>query len=142
MEEKIYKSESAEDTEKIAYEFAKELKCGDFVAYFGDLGSGKTAFTRGIASYICPKVRVSSPTFAIVNEYTGGKIDMFHFDMYRILDDDNLFSTGFYDYFDRDGVILTEWSENITYALPENRYDIVFEKTGDSGRIIKIIKRD
>jgi tRNA threonylcarbamoyladenosine biosynthesis protein TsaE len=62
--------------------------------------------------------------------------------MYRILDDDNLFSTGFYDYFDRDGVILTEWSENITYALPENRYDIVFEKTGDSGRIIKIIKRD
>lgn len=142
MKEKVYESASVEDTEKIASDFAKELKPGDFVAYFGDLGSGKTAFTRGIASFLCPKVRVSSPTFAIVNEYTGGKIDMFHFDMYRILDDDNLFSTGFYDYFDRDGIILTEWSENITFALPENRYDVMFEKTGENARTIKIIKRD
>ena len=142
MEERIYKSESVEDTEKIASEFAKELKSGDFIAYFGDLGSGKTAFTRGISSVLCPKARVSSPTFAIVNEYTGGKTDLFHFDMYRILDDDNLFSTGFYDYFDRDGIILTEWSENITFALPERRYDVVFEKTGENARTIKIIKRD
>lgn len=142
MEEKIYKSESVEDTEKIASEFAKELENGDFIAYFGDLGSGKTAFTRGIASVLCPKARVSSPTFAIVNEYIGGKTDLFHFDMYRILDDDSLFSTGFYDYFDRCGIILTEWSENITFALPERRYDIVFEKTGENARIIKIIKRD
>lgn len=141
MEEKIYKSECVEDTEKIAAEFAKSLNKGDFIAYFGDLGSGKTAFTRGIASYLCPKSRVSSPTFAIVNEYLGGKIDMFHFDMYRILDDDNLFSTGFYDYFDRDGVILTEWSENIPFALPDERYDVIFEKTGDESRIIRIVKR-
>lgn len=141
MEEKIYKSECVEDTEKIAAEFAKSLNKGDFIAYFGDLGSGKTAFTRGIASYLCPKSRVSSPTFAIVNEYLGGKIDMFHFDMYRILDDDNLFSTGFYDYFDRDGVILTEWSENIPFALPDERYDVIFEKTGDASRIIRIVKR-
>ena len=141
MEEKIYKSECVEDTEKIAAEFAKSLNKGDFIAYFGDLGSGKTAFTRGIASYLCPKSRVSSPTFAIVNEYLGGKIDMFHFDMYRILDDDNLFSTGFYDYFDRDGVILTEWSENIPFALPDQRYDVIFEKTGDESRIIRIVKR-
>lgn len=141
MEEKIYKSECVEDTEKIAAEFAKSLNKGDFIAYFGDLGSGKTAFTRGVASYLCPKSRVSSPTFAIVNEYLGGKIDMFHFDMYRILDDDNLFSTGFYDYFDRDGVILTEWSENIPFALPDERYDVIFEKTGDASRIIRIVKR-
>lgn len=141
MEEKIYKSECVEDTEKIAAEFAKSLNKGDFIAYFGDLGSGKTAFTRGVASYLCPKSRVSSPTFAIVNEYLGGKIDMFHFDMYRILDDDNLFSTGFYDYFDRDGVILTEWSENIPFALPDERYDVIFEKTGDESRIIRIVKR-
>lgn len=141
MEEKIYKSTCVEDTEKIAHEFAKELKNGDFIAYFGDLGSGKTAFTRGIASYLSPKSRVASPTFAIVNEYTGGKLDLFHFDMYRILDDDNLFSIGFYDYFDRDGVILTEWSENITFALPENRYEVIFEKTGDSERNIRIVKK-
>ncbi len=139
--ERVFNSASCEDTEKIAYEFANELKKGDFIAFFGDLGSGKTAFTRGIAKKLCPNARVQSPTFAIVNEYTGGKIDLFHFDMYRILDDDNLFSTGFYDYFDRCGVMVVEWSENIPFALPENRYDIVFEKTGDSQRRIHIMKK-
>ena len=139
--ERVFESASCEDTEKIAYEFAKELKRGDFIAFFGDLGSGKTAFTRGLAQYLCPNARVQSPTFAIVNEYTGGKVDIFHFDMYRILDDDNLFSTGFYDYFDREGVMVVEWSENIPFALPEERYDIVFEKTGDNGRKIHIIKK-
>ena len=114
----IYTSNCCEDTEQIAHEFAKQLEPGDFIAFFGDLGSGKTAFVRGLASYLCPDCRVSSPTFAIVNEYVGGKIPLFHFDMYRILDDDNLFSTGFYDYFDRDGIIAAEWCENIPFALP------------------------
>ena len=91
----IFKSSCCEDTERIAEEFAKQLIPGDFIAFFGDLGSGKTAFVRGLASYLCPECRVSSPTFAIVNEYEGGRIPLFHFDMYRILDDDNLFSTGF-----------------------------------------------
>ena len=141
INERVFESASCEDTEKIAYEFAKELKKGDFIAFFGDLGSGKTAFTRGLAQYLCPNARVQSPTFAIVNEYVGGNVDIFHFDMYRILDDDNLFSTGFYDYFDRDGVMVVEWSENIPFALPENRYDIVFEKTGDTQRKIHIIKK-
>lgn len=139
--ERIFSSASCEDTEKIAAEFAKELKEGDFIAFFGDLGSGKTAFTRGVASYLCPNARVTSPTFAIVNEYIGGKIALFHFDMYRILDDDNLFSTGFYDYFDRNGVMIVEWSENIPFGLPEHRYDVVFEKTGDNERKIRIIKK-
>lgn len=141
INERVFDSASCEDTEKIAYNFANELKKGDFIAFFGDLGSGKTAFTRGLAQNLCPNARVQSPTFAIVNEYVGGKIDIFHFDMYRILDDDNLFSTGFYDYFDRCGVMVVEWSENIPFALPENRYDIVFEKTGDSQRKIHIIKK-
>lgn len=131
-------SESPEQTEAFAASFANRLKSGDFIAFFGDLGSGKTAFVRGLCATLCPKCRVSSPTFAIVNEYTGGTLDVFHFDMYRITDDDNLFSTGFYDYFDRKGVIAAEWCENIPFALPERRYEVLFEKTGDSARRITV----
>jgi len=133
--EKIFISESEADTEKIACELAEMIQSGDFIAFFGDLGSGKTAFVRGLAAHFCPKSHVSSPTFAIVNEYNG-KTPIFHFDMYRIHDDDNLFSTGFYDYFDRDGIIAVEWSENIPFALPEKRYDVIFEKLSDSKRRI------
>lgn len=132
-------SECEEDTEKIGAEFAKNLKSGDFVAFFGNLGSGKTAFVRGVASVLCKEAHVSSPTYAIVNEYLG-KLDIFHFDMYRITDDDSLYSIGFYDYLERDGVIFTEWSENIRFALPNRRYDVFFEKTGDTSRIIEIVK--
>lgn len=133
-------SHCEEDTEKIGKEFAKELKKGDFVAFFGNLGSGKTAFVRGVASVLCKNAHVSSPTYAIVNEYLG-ETDIFHFDMYRITDDDSLYSVGFYDYQDRNGIIFTEWSENILFALPENRYDVTFEKTGDTDRVI-IIKKN
>ena len=79
-----------------------------------------------------------SPTFAIVNEYTGGMLDVFHFDMYRIFDDDSLYATGFYDYFDRGGVIAAEWCENIPFALPDKRYEVIFEKTGGDARKIHI----
>lgn len=134
-----WNSDSPEQTEALAASFAEKLKSGDFIAFFGDLGSGKTAFVRGLCSTLCPKVRVSSPTFAIVNEYTGGSLDLFHFDMYRITDDDNLFSTGFYDYFDRKGVIAAEWCENIPFALPPSRYEIRFEKIGECARRITVI---
>ncbi|MBP3580696.1 MAG: tRNA (adenosine(37)-N6)-threonylcarbamoyltransferase complex ATPase subunit type 1 TsaE [Clostridia bacterium] len=137
---KEYLSESEDDTEKIGAEFAKELKKGDFVAFFGNLGSGKTAFVRGVASVLCKGAHVSSPTYAIVNEYIGN-IDIFHFDMYRITDDDSLYSVGFYDYQDRNGIIFTEWSENIEFALPENRYDVTFVKTGETGRKIMVQKK-
>ncbi len=143
MQDKITRfiSNSPKETEQFASEFAKMLREHDFIAFFGDLGSGKTAFVRGMARTLCPKAKVSSPTFAIVNEYTGGTLEIYHFDMYRIFDDDNLYSTGFYDYFDRPGVIVTEWSENIPFALPEGRYDIIFEKTGETGRIITVEKK-
>ena len=99
-----------------------------------DLGAGKTAFTRGFASVIAPEAAVCSPTYAIVNEYTG-KSPLFHFDMYRIEDEDSLDSIGFYDYFGR-GVIITEWSENIPYALPEHYIKVTIEKRGDDARRI------
>ena len=134
-------SNSEKDTENIAAEFAKELKSGDFIAFFGDLGSGKTAFVRGLCSVFCKNARVSSPTYAIVNEYRG-EVEIFHFDMYRITDDDSLYSTGFYDYLDRGGICAVEWSENITFALPEDRYDVTFEKTGENSRRIVVEKRE
>ena len=134
---KIYVTTSEIQTENAAIEFAKQLKSGDFLAFYGDLGSGKTAFIRGLASVFCPGVRVSSPTYAIVNEYKG-KPYIFHFDMYRITDDDGLYSTGFYDYFDRDGIICAEWCENIPFALPDEYYEIRFEKLSETERKITI----
>lgn len=115
-----------------------------FVALYGDLGAGKTAFVRGLASVLASGVRVKSPTFAIVHEYPG-KLPVFHFDMYRITSDDELYSTGFYDYFSRSGVIVTEWSENIEYALPGEYIKITIIKPDPkesasrriSGEIIK-----
>ncbi len=134
---KVYVTTSEKETENIAIELASELKSGDFLAFYGDLGSGKTAFIRGLASVFCPGVRVSSPTYAIVNEYRG-KTNIFHFDMYRITDDDSLYSTGFYDYFDRNGIIAAEWCENIPFALPDRYYEIRFEKTSETERKIEI----
>lgn len=132
-----YITNSPEETEAVASELAVKLKSGDFIAFFGGLGMGKTAFVRGLASKLCEKARVTSPTFAIVNEYRG-KLPIFHFDMYRIKDDEDLYSTGFYEYMERNGVIVTEWSENIEYALPEKRYEILFERLGEQTRRITI----
>lgn len=111
-----------------------------FVALFGDLGVGKTAFVRGFTRTIAPNARVKSPTFALVNEYKGAALSVFHFDMYRIESEDDLYSIGFYDYADRGGICLTEWSENIEYALPDAyvRVEITKndEQNTDSRRII------
>ena len=114
-----YITNSPAETEALGKELAKELKCGDFVAMFGDLGVGKTAFVRGVASVLCPDVRVQSPTYTIVNAYRG-KIPLYHFDMYRILDEDMLYDIGWDDYLDGDAVLLIEWSENIADALPDD----------------------
>lgn len=132
-----FETGSEKETEEAAAKFAENLSAGDFLAFYGDLGSGKTAFIRGLALVFCPGVHVSSPTYAIVNEYRGNP-DIYHFDMYRISDDDSLYSTGFYDYFDRNGVICAEWSENIPFALPESYYEVRFEKLSENGRKITI----
>ena len=99
-----------------------------FVALYGDLGVGKTAFVRGFTSFFAKNARVKSPTFALVNEYKGESLTVFHFDMYRITDEDELYSIGFYDYLDRNGICLVEWSENIEYALPDRLFKVTIEK--------------
>lgn len=139
--ETVFLSHSEAETEAFAAEFAGSLHPGDFIAFFGGLGSGKTAFVRGLARTLCPDAHVSSPTYAIVNEYEG-PLPLFHFDLYRVTDEDSLFAVGFYDYFDRPGVIAAEWCENIPFALPADRFDVTFEKLSDVDRRIVIVKRE
>lgn len=128
-------SHSPEATEKAGEIFARYLKVGDTVAMFGDMGMGKTVFARGLVKGLGSCDAVSSPTFAIVNEYSG-KCPVYHFDMYRISSWDDLFTTGFFDY--NDGIKIIEWSENIENALPECCYRLRFNTDGETGRKISI----
>ena len=129
--EMVY-SRSVEETEAYGNALAKRIKNDPalprFIALFGDLGVGKTAFTRGFTAEFAKNARVKSPTFALVNEYKGEELSVFHFDMYRITDEDELYSIGFYDYQERDGICLVEWSENIEYALPDEYFSVKIEK--------------
>ncbi len=131
-------SKSVNETENLGKKIASILKGDEVIAMFGDLGAGKTAFTRGLASGLSFDYGVSSPTFAIVNEYNG-KYNIYHFDMYRITSEDDLYSTGFYDYFDT-GVIVIEWSENIEYALDDKTIRITINKTEDDNQRIFTIE--
>ena len=132
-----YFSRSVEDTEKFAEEFSKKLTGNEIIALYGDLGAGKTSFTRGLARGLEVEQTVSSPTFAIVNEYSG-VYPLYHFDMYRIENWDDLESSGFFDYINT-GVIIIEWSENIEGALPSEVIKIYIDKTeNDNERIIKV----
>lgn len=110
-----------------------------FVALYGGLGAGKTAFVRGLASVLAPAARVSSPTYAIVNEYSGPNLTVAHFDLYRIEGEDDLYSCGFDDYFRPGVVIAAEWCERIPFALPEHRYEVKITGTGDEPREIIVI---
>ena len=135
----VFHSYSSKQTEEFGAQLGKSLKAGDVVALFGDLGAGKTAFTRGLAHGMGFDGEVSSPTFALVHEYPAD-IPIYHFDMYRITDDDSLYAVGFYDYFDRGGIIAAEWCENIPFALPERRYEISFKKLDETRRAITITR--
>ena len=123
---------SAIETEKCGAELAQLLlqdaTLPRFVALFGDLGVGKTAFVRGFASVVTPGAAVRSPTFSLVNEYRARPLSLFHFDMYRIESEEDLLSIGFDDYLMRDGFCLTEWSENIVEFLPEDCVRVSIEK--------------
>lgn len=110
-------TESPEETEALAEKLAKKLRPGAIIAYEGDLGAGKTAFTRGLARGLGVKEPVTSPTYTIVNEYTSGKMPLFHFDMYRLGSAEELFDIGWEDYLERGGVCAVEWSENVAQAM-------------------------
>ena len=133
-------SNSVADTIKIAEEFAKGLKVGDCVLYTGEMGAGKTHFTKGIAKHFGVDGEVTSPTFALVNEYIGSPVSVFHFDLFRINSYDDLYAIGFFDYLDRDGVLCIEWSENIQGIADEleSVWQLDIRKTGDNSREITI----
>ncbi len=126
---------SPEETEKIGEKLAKALPAGTILAYRGDLGAGKTAFTRGLARGLGANEPVTSPTYTIVNEYLSGRLPLFHFDMYRLRNADDLFDIGWEDYLDRNGICAVEWSENVAEAM-EDAVFITIQKTGESSRRI------
>ena len=133
----IFTTNSPRETEKIGEALGKILPAGTVLAYEGDLGAGKTAFTRGLArglGYLDP---VTSPTYTIVNEYLGGRLPLFHFDMYRLRSSDDLFDIGWEDYLERGGVCAVEWSENVTEAM-ENAIWVRIERLSDEVRRITI----
>ena len=128
---------SPEETEKVGAALGKILTPGAVIAYRGDLGAGKTAFTRGLARGLGYAEPVTSPTYTIVNEYLGGRLPLFHFDMYRLASSDDLWDIGWDDYLDRGGVCAVEWSENVADAL-EDAILITIHKTGETSRRIVI----
>lgn len=132
----FFTSNSLAETESVAAEIAKRLENGGFLALYGGMGAGKTAFVRGLVKALAPECLdlVHSPTFAIVNEYRGNKTDIFHFDLYRLTDEDDLYSTGFYDYIEQGGITITEWTELFEDAIPENAIRLKIEATGENGR--------
>lgn len=135
----VYISSSPNDTVNIAESFAKKLSGGEIIALKGGLGMGKTCFVKGLARGLGFRGQVTSPTFAIVNEYIGGRLDLFHFDMYRITGWDDLYSTGYFEYSAAGGVVAVEWSENIEGALEkENVIYVTIERISENERKITI----
>lgn len=134
-------SKSPAETEKIGQVLGEKIKDGVVIAYKGGLGMGKTCFTRGLALGLGSTDQVTSPTFALVNEYLSGRIPLYHFDMYRISGWEDLYSTGFFDYIDEGAVLACEWSENIENALPDNTIYVTINKIDDNTREIIITER-
>ena len=128
---------SPEETEAVGVALGRVVPAGTVIAYSGDLGAGKTAFTRGLARGLGCTEQVTSPTYTIVNEYLSGRMPLFHFDMYRLRSSDDLFDIGWEDYLERGGICAVEWSENVAEAM-ENAIRVRIEKAGEDCRRITI----
>ena len=128
---------SALETEALGKRLASRVAGGTVVAFFGGLGMGKTAFVRGMAQALCPTAEVSSPTFALVNDY-GGTPSLVHFDMYRITGWEDLETTGFFDYLEAGAVLAVEWSENIEAALPPESVRVTITRLSETEREITV----
>lgn len=130
---------SEEETEIFAEEISEVIHSGDIVCYFGEVGAGKTVFTRGLCKGLGVTGYVNSPSYIILNQYSGKKYSIFHYDLYRISDTEELTEIGFYDFAGRDGsVTLIEWSEKLEYELPDKRIDIFIEVIDENKRKFRI----
>ncbi len=134
----IFETHSPAETRAVAARLAEKLNSGDVIAFKGSMGMGKTCFTSGLAEALGFSGDVISPTFALVNEYRGGRLDIWHFDMYRVENWEDLYSTGFFDYLEMGGLTVVEWSENIASALPDGTITVSFENLGDNHRTITV----
>ena len=132
-----YITHSPEETEKLGEALGRCLAPGTVLAYRGELGAGKTAFTRGLARGLGYREPVTSPTYTIVNEYLGGRLPLFHFDMYRLRCADDLWDIGWEDYLDRGGVCAVEWSENVAEAMAD-AVTVTIRKLDDTTREITL----
>ena len=128
-------SNSLSDTKNLAFKFEKTLKGGEVVTLSGDLGAGKTTFTQSLAKAMGIDEPITSPTFTLMNQYQGKKLKLYHFDMYRIEDIDEILETGLTEYFgNKDAVCVIEWAENIKPLLPKNKIEIQIEKLDENSR--------
>ena len=133
-------TECEQETEALGERLAGRLVPGAVVAFTGDLGAGKTAFTRGLARGLGIAERVTSPTFTVVNDSEGGRLPLFHFDMYRLGSSDELFDIGWEDYLSRGGVCAVEWSENVSDALGEDTIFVKIRRGASEGQRIVTVK--
>lgn len=135
---KIFETNSYEETQKIAADFANTLKGGEVIAMYGDLGAGKTAFVQGLAKALNITSHVTSPTFTIVNEYEG-RLTLYHFDVYRILDPEEMYEIGYDEYIENGGVCIIEWAELIEELLPREYIKVTICKDANKGDNYRII---
>lgn len=141
VENKRYISESPDETKRIAAEIAAGLEPGDVLCMYGDLGAGKTAFVQGLAKGLGIKSHITSPTFTIVNEYSG-RLPLYHFDVYRIADPDEMYEIGYDEYVYGDGVCVIEWPQLIDEILPRRRYSITITKDYEKHDCYRIIEAE
>ncbi len=134
----VYNSKSSSETKQIAAEFAKTLSPGTVICLYGEMGVGKTVFTDGLCRTLGVHEYVTSPTFTVVNEYDGAAFPVYHFDMYRIEDEDELYEIGFDEYLTSGGICIIEWPENIPNSLPKKRINIKFLRKSSEERTIII----
>lgn len=139
---KKFVTKSAGETAEVAAALGAKISSGAVIAFTGDLGAGKTTFIKGLAKALGYSGEVSSPTFAIVHEYIGGRLPLYHFDMYRVESWESLYSTGFFEYMETDAVLAVEWSENIENALPDDLITVdITRGEDDNERVILISSR-
>ena len=139
---KEFITKSAAETSEAADLLGTKILSGAVIAFTGDLGAGKTTFIKGLAKALGYVGEVSSPTFAIVHEYIGGRLPLYHFDMYRVDSWESLYSTGFFEYMETDAILAVEWSENIENALPDDLITVDIKRgANDNERIITISSR-
>ncbi len=135
-----FRSDSAKHTAEIAAKIAENLIPGDVLCLRGEMGAGKTVFTTGLCRALGVVDYVTSPTFTVVNEYDGEQLRVYHFDMYRIEDEDELLEIGFEEYLSAGGICVIEWPQNTEGALPRRRYEVEIEKCGVDERVIRVHK--